>query len=50
MEREIKRVTQGRYVLIPASEETGGHGTTSRAKWWKHHLEEFLQPRAHAAK
>lgn len=50
MEREIKRVAQGRYVLIPASEETSGHGTTSRAKWWKHHLEEFLQPRAHAAK
>jgi homoserine O-acetyltransferase len=49
MEREIKRVVRGQYMLIPASEETSGHGTTSRAKWWKNHLEEFLQPRAHAA-
>ena len=50
MEREIKRVAQGRYVLIPASEETAGHGTTGRAKWWKHHLAELLQTVAQAAK
>lgn len=48
MPREIKRVAQGRYVQIPASEDTAGHGTTSRAKWWKHHLVEFLQPAARA--
>ena len=50
MEREIKRVAQGRYVLIPASDETSGHGTTGRAKWWKHHLAELLRPTEHAAK
>ena len=50
MEREIKRVAQGRYVLIPASEETAGHGTTGRAIWWKHHLAEFLRPVTQAAK
>jgi homoserine O-acetyltransferase/O-succinyltransferase len=50
MEREIKRVPQGRYILIPASEETSGHGTTSRAKWWKHHLAEFLRPAEQAAR
>ena len=50
MEREIKRVAQGRYVLIPASEETAGHGTTGRAKWWKHHLAEFLRPAEQALK
>jgi homoserine O-acetyltransferase/O-succinyltransferase len=50
MEREIKRVKHGQYVLIPASDETRGHGTTSSAKWWKHHLGEFLQPVAQAAK
>jgi len=50
MEREIKRVKHGQYILIPASDETAGHGTTSRAKWWKHHLAEFLQPSAQAAR
>ena len=42
MEREIKRVKRGRYVLIPASPETRGHGTTGMARFWKHHLDELL--------
>jgi homoserine O-acetyltransferase/O-succinyltransferase len=42
MEREIKRVKRGRYVLIPASADTRGHGTTGLAKFWKHHLAELL--------
>jgi homoserine O-acetyltransferase len=29
--------------LIPASEETRGHGTTAMAKFWKQQVEEFLQ-------
>jgi homoserine O-acetyltransferase/O-succinyltransferase len=43
MEREIKRVKRGRYVLIPASPETRGHGTTGLARFWKHHLDELLR-------
>jgi len=50
MEREIKRVPQGRYLLIPVSEETAGHGTTASAKWWKNHLAEFLRPADRAAR
>jgi homoserine O-acetyltransferase len=50
MEREIKRIAQGRYVLISASAETAGHGTTGRAKWWKQHLAEFLRPADRAAR
>ena len=50
LEREIKRVKQGRYVLIPASEETRGHGTTGMAKLWKHHLAELMQGAVQAAK
>jgi homoserine O-acetyltransferase len=42
MEREIKRVKNGRYILIPASEETRGHATTGSAKLWKRYLEEAL--------
>jgi homoserine O-acetyltransferase len=43
MEREIKRVKDGRYVLIPGAEDTRGHGTTAMASLWKHHLAELLK-------
>ena len=43
MERELKRVKNGRLYLIPASEETRGHGTTGMAAFWKRQLQEFLQ-------
>jgi len=43
MEREIRRVKRGRFVVIPAGEQTSGHGTTGQAKLWKHHLVELLQ-------
>ncbi|HEX6266448.1 MAG TPA: alpha/beta fold hydrolase [Burkholderiales bacterium] len=43
LEREIKRVKNGRVLLIPASDETAGHGTTARAKFWKKELAELLQ-------
>lgn len=43
MDREIKRVKNGRYFLIPASEQTAGHGTTGQAKFWKQQLSELLQ-------
>lgn len=48
MEREIKRVKNGRYFLIPASDQTAGHGTTAQARFWKLALTELLQsaPRA----
>ena len=43
LEREIKRVKNGRIFLIPASENTAGHGTTGQAKNWKAQLDAFLQ-------
>ena len=43
LEREIKRVKNGRYVLIPASEQTRGHATTGNAALWQEHLAELLQ-------
>ncbi len=43
MERELKRVKNGRLYLIPASEQTQGHGTTGMAKFWSQQLREFLQ-------
>jgi homoserine O-acetyltransferase len=43
MEREIKRVKRGRFVLIPTSERTRGHGTHSLPELWKQYLAELLQ-------
>lgn len=43
LDREIKRVKNGRVLLIPASPETAGHGTTGNAKWYKKELAELLR-------
>src|SRR6202008_1741155 len=40
--REIKRVKNGRYYEIPASDTTRGHGTSGDAKYWKEMLRELL--------
>ena len=42
MERELKRVKNSRLYLIPASEETRGHGTTGFPKFWAKQVQEFL--------
>ncbi|TMJ64165.1 MAG: hypothetical protein E6G83_15975 [Alphaproteobacteria bacterium] len=42
MERELKRAKNGKLNMIPASEETRGHGTTCMAKFWKEQLQEFV--------
>jgi homoserine O-acetyltransferase len=43
LDREIKRVKNGRVFLIPASDQTAGHGTTGQAKFWKQQLDELLR-------
>jgi homoserine O-acetyltransferase len=43
MERLMPRVKHGRYVLIPTSDRTRGHGTHSLPAVWKSYLAEFLQ-------
>jgi homoserine O-acetyltransferase len=43
MEREIKRVKRGRYILIPISDQTRGHGTHSLPKIWGNYLAELLK-------
>ena len=42
-ERESKRLRNGRFVLIPASDQTHGHGTIAWPAVWKAPLEELLQ-------
>ena len=42
-EREVKRLKNGHFILIPASEQTFGHGTHTHAALWKEHLVELLR-------
>jgi homoserine O-acetyltransferase len=41
-EQALKQVKNGRLLLIPASSDTRGHGTTSNAAFWKQQLKDFL--------
>ncbi|HTR51475.1 MAG TPA: alpha/beta fold hydrolase [Kofleriaceae bacterium] len=41
-EREIQHVARGQFVLIPASEQTHGHGTHTWAALWKDKLVALL--------
>jgi homoserine O-acetyltransferase len=41
-EREAKRLKNGKFVLIPASAETRGHGTHTWVALWKQHLAALL--------
>ena len=43
LQSEVKRIKNGSYVIITASENTAGHGTTGQAKFWKQHLVKLLQ-------
>jgi homoserine O-acetyltransferase len=42
MERDLARVRNGALLLIPASSETRGHGTTAMAKFWKLRFADFI--------
>ena len=42
MERLMPRVAHGKYILIPESDKTRGHGTHTAAAVWKAQLTEFL--------
>ena len=42
MERAIKRVPRGRFVLVPVTDQTRGHGTHSIPVVWQQHLARLL--------
>jgi homoserine O-acetyltransferase len=41
-EEGVKRMPRARYILIPASAETKGHGTHTWAKFWKDDLAKLM--------
>jgi homoserine O-acetyltransferase/O-succinyltransferase len=42
-EMEVAGIKRGRFVLVPLSEQTHGHGTHTWAVFWKDRLEELLK-------
>jgi len=46
-EREIKKVKKGRFVLLPISEQTHGHGTHTWAAVWQQYLKDLLDASKH---
>ena len=42
VEEEIKRIKNGRFVLLPITSETRGHGTHTIASIWQKYLGELL--------
>jgi homoserine O-acetyltransferase len=47
IDKDIARVKQGKYVLLPITDETRGHGTHSLPAIWQQHLAELLQRSEH---
>ena len=46
-EREIKKVKKGRFVLLPITDQTQGHGTHSLPAVWKPYLADLLEESTH---
>jgi len=42
-EREIRRVPRGKFILLPITDQTRGHGTHTLAAVWKQYLQELLE-------
>jgi homoserine O-acetyltransferase len=43
MEQSLKQVKNGSLLLIPASRETSGHGTTGNARFYSQQLGDFMK-------
>jgi homoserine O-acetyltransferase/O-succinyltransferase len=43
MDKLMPRVKRGKYVLVPTSDRTRGHGTHSLPAVWGSYLEAFIQ-------
>ena len=46
-EAQIKKIKRGRFVLLPISDLTRGHGTNSYPPAWKQYLAELLRETEH---
>ncbi|HEY8184972.1 MAG TPA: alpha/beta fold hydrolase [Pyrinomonadaceae bacterium] len=49
IEKEIRRVKRGRFILLPITDQTRGHGTHTLPAIWKDYLKELLDESGNAA-
>ncbi|HEY2857426.1 MAG TPA: alpha/beta fold hydrolase [Terracidiphilus sp.] len=42
-EKEVKKIPHAKFILIPISDQTRGHGTHTSAAIWKDYLAEFMR-------
>ena len=42
-EQEVKKIPHAKFILIPISDQTRGHGTHTAAAIWKDYLAEFMR-------
>jgi homoserine O-acetyltransferase len=47
IDKDILRVKKGKYVLLPITDQTRGHGTHSWPAIWGNYLVELLQRSEH---
>ena len=47
LDRDIERVKKGKYVLLPITDQTRGHGTHSWPAIWQNYLAELLKRSEH---
>jgi homoserine O-acetyltransferase len=47
IEKLIKRVPHGRFVMLPITEQTRGHGTHTIASIWQGYLQQLLEESNH---
>ena len=46
-QEQIRKVKKGRFILIPASDQTHGHGTHTWAIVWQQYLQQLLDESQH---
>ena len=42
-EKMVKRIAKGKFILLPISDQTRGHGTHTAAAVWKNYLADFMK-------
>jgi homoserine O-acetyltransferase len=42
-EKQVKRIPNARFILLPITDATRGHGTHTVAAVWRDYLEDFLR-------
>ena len=46
-EEKVKQIKNAKFIVIPASDHTYGHGTHTHAEVWKQYLQELLEESVH---